>query len=104
MTEDQVQKLAEVSASMGHITKAVDEIKQRMNDMPTKADLREYVTRGEVASSLNTLTTRVDGIQKELESGSAASWMRRVRDAALTLIALAGAFGVVAAIVRFAAK
>lgn len=104
MTEDQVQKLAEVSASMTHITKAVDEIKQRINDMPTKADLREYVTRAEIASALTALTGRVELLEKDAESSSAANWLKRIRDTALTLVALAGAFGVLAAIFRFTAK
>jgi hypothetical protein len=50
MTEDQIREIANLSASMAHVTKAVDDIKTRVDKMPTREELREFVTHQELTS------------------------------------------------------
>jgi tRNA G37 N-methylase TrmD len=92
MTEDQIRELANLSASMAHVTKAVDDIKTRVDKMPTREELREFVTRQE----LTILAGRVETVERRVVEGSLRSAMAKARDVALTVTAIAAAIGVIA--------
>jgi predicted house-cleaning noncanonical NTP pyrophosphatase (MazG superfamily) len=92
MTEDQIREIANLSASMAHVTKAVDDIKTRVDKMPTREELREFVTHQELTS----LAGRLEAVERRVVEGSLQSAMARARDIALTVTAVAAAIGVIA--------
>lgn len=100
MTEDQIEKLATLTVSMKHITETVDEIKRRVSVMPTRDDLKEFVTRSQLDSSVATLSQRVAVLEEKVVDQSPKAWMTRIREASLTVAAFAAAVGVVVAIVH----
>jgi hypothetical protein len=100
MTDDQVRELANLSASMLHITKAVDEIKRRVEGMPTREELRLFVTKAESDAKIDSMERRIGTLEKATEDNSATGLMKRIQNIALTVTAVAAAFGVVAFLVR----
>ena len=77
---------------MAHVTKAVDDIKTRVDKMPTREELREFVTRQELTILAGSLET----VERRVVEGSLRSAMAKARDVALTVTAIAAAIGVIA--------
>lgn len=93
MTEDQIEKLASMGANMVHVMSALDELKAGMRGLPTKEDLREFVTRTEHSSEVRTLTERVGRLEDQVKEQSPKSLMTKLRDIALTITLTVAAVG-----------
>ncbi len=89
MNETQVAELATLKANVGHILKAVDEIKDRLGSVATKEELEAMVTRAEF-----------DALKRKVEDGSAESLFWKITKIAGGIVVIAGAGGVIVTVVQ----
>lgn len=89
MNETQVAELATLKANVGHILRAVDEIKDRLDSVATKDELEAMVTRVEF-----------EALKKRVEDSSAESLFWKITKVAGGIVVIAGAGGVLVTVAQ----
>ena len=86
---------------IAHLVSAVGEIKERLDQVPTRAEIALLVSRSEHSAAVVALETRISTLETKVADASPKSRLALVREICLTIAAVGAAAVIVVNVVHW---
>ena len=101
MADNQTPSIERLDERLANVMTALGEVKTRLDQVPTRAEIAALVSRSEHSTAVAALETRIGTLEAKVAEASPKSRMALVREICLTIAAIGAAAVIVVNIVHW---